>query len=56
MWGYLEEEKFIGDMGGETGRGDTLGEDDEDPEEPGDGDRKQSSLRLVCVARISLSL
>lgn len=56
MWGKLGEEKFKGDIGGETGCGDTLGEDDEDPAELGDEDLKHSSLIIVRGASISLCL
>lgn len=56
MWGKLGEEKFKGDIGGETGCGDTLGEDDDDPAELGDEDLKHSSLIIVRGASISLCL
>ena len=48
----------MGDVGGETGRGEALGDGEYDPDDPGDAvtDLKLSSLKLVVGDKNSLSL
>ena len=58
MWGNTGGLKFRGEVGGETGLGETLGDEEHDLEEVGDevDDLELSSLRQAFVINMSPSL